>query len=1046
MYEKSNLKFEEKEFSNPTKQYRGAPFWAWNSKLERTELLKQIEYFNEMGMGGFHIHSRIGLETEYLGEEFLEHVKACVDAARQKGMFVYLYDEDRWPSGFGGGRVTKNIEFRSRYLVFTSIRNEERNIKEHTYSSTMKTKAKADGVLLGAYQVNLEKGCLQSYSRCKDADIQGDNVWYLYEELAEKSPWYNNESYVDTLNPKAIEKFVEVTHEKYKAFLGEEFGKMLPSIFTDEPQFPHKTTLAFPEQKGDVILPYTDAFPTFYYNLYHEDFFDTLPEIMFETVDNSGLTARYRYHNAIAELFAVSYVDTIGAWCRKNNILLTGHMMMEENLEGQTKALGEVMRSYRSFGLPGIDMLCDRREYSTVKQAASAAHQYGHPGVVSEMYGVTDWDFDFRHHKLAGDWQACLGVTLRVPHLAWYSMKGEAKRDLPASIFYQSPWYKEYQMLEDYYARINTVMTRGLPRVKIAVIHPIETYWIYYGPASQTLDKREELEKRFADLIEWLLFSQLDFDFIAESLLTDLYQNSDDNKFHVGKMKYDVVIVPGLETIRTNTLKTLAEFSKRAGDVVVMGKFPEYMDGIKNTEGMEVLRKCKQIEYSKHSLVNYLEQYRDIEIRTEDGKRADCFIYQMREEHGTGYLFIANGKKIEGWSAFPGGKEEWYTEENPIPKIISLRITGEWTTERLNTMTGEITPEKSNQQNGYTYLDFQLYEHDSILLRLQASKKNVEIEKQKINMIEKEKLITREPVKYETEEDNVLMLDQADYCLDNGAWGGREELLQIDNILRKQLGYPLKTEAYAQPWAVEKKCFNVLHNLKLKFEIMSDIDIPEVRLAVEDAESKELILNGRKVTKKMGQYYVDHDIKTVWLHGIVQGKNILEIHMPYHEKTNIEWSYLLGKFGVIVHGAGSHMVPLPSQLCFGDIAVQGFPFYGGNLDYSVEAETEEGTYYIDISHYSGALIGITVDGRDIGNIAFSPYLLKIGKLKKGVHKFKITLFGNRRNTFGAVHNSDKRERWYGPDAWRTNGEKWSYEYQIKAMGILQTPKLLKVLP
>ncbi len=78
-------------------------------------------------------------------------------------------------------------------------------------------------------------------------------------------------------------------------------------------------------------------------------------------------------------------------------------------------------------------MLCDRREFTTAKQAQSAAHQFGYPGVLSELYGVTNWDFDFRGHKLQGDWQAALGVTVRVPHLSWVSMGGEAKRDYPAS-------------------------------------------------------------------------------------------------------------------------------------------------------------------------------------------------------------------------------------------------------------------------------------------------------------------------------------------------------------------------------------------------------------------------------------------------------------------------------------------------------------------------------------------------------------------------------------------------------------------------------------
>lgn len=95
----------ESQFKNPPSEFRGAPFWSWNCKLEKEELLRQIDIYQEMGIGGFHIHCRTGLETPYLGEEFMGYVKDSVDKAKAEDMKVWLYDEDRWPSGFGGGLV-----------------------------------------------------------------------------------------------------------------------------------------------------------------------------------------------------------------------------------------------------------------------------------------------------------------------------------------------------------------------------------------------------------------------------------------------------------------------------------------------------------------------------------------------------------------------------------------------------------------------------------------------------------------------------------------------------------------------------------------------------------------------------------------------------------------------------------------------------------------------------------------------------------------------------------------------------------------------------
>ena len=81
-------------FKNPTSEYRGTPFWAWNCKLNKELLTRQIEYLKEMGFGGFHMHSRSGMATEYLSEDFFELVKACADKAKKEDMLAYLYDED----------------------------------------------------------------------------------------------------------------------------------------------------------------------------------------------------------------------------------------------------------------------------------------------------------------------------------------------------------------------------------------------------------------------------------------------------------------------------------------------------------------------------------------------------------------------------------------------------------------------------------------------------------------------------------------------------------------------------------------------------------------------------------------------------------------------------------------------------------------------------------------------------------------------------------------------------------------------------------------
>lgn len=360
-----------------------------------------------MGLGGFHMHVRTGLQNDYLSDEYMELVKVCVQKAKDENMLAWLYDEDRWPSGSAGGLVTKNVRFRARQLVFTPF-----------------YEGNEPGNLLACYDVTLDtEGFLSSYRRIeKDAAATGDK-WYAFLRIRRPDSWYNNQTYVDTLNKKAIERFIEVTHERYKAAVADEFDKTVPAIFTDEPQFSGKRVLNNSFDKMEILLPWTDQVPAMYEALYGSDIFSTLPELFWDQPDGKISVARYHYHDMISELFARAFADTVGQWYEENNIALTGHMMEEPTLQSQTAALGEAMCSYRAFQLPGIDMLFNNHEFTTAKQAQSASHQFGREGVLSELYGVTGWDCDFRTYKYQGDWQAALGVTVRVPHLSWYSKR-----------------------------------------------------------------------------------------------------------------------------------------------------------------------------------------------------------------------------------------------------------------------------------------------------------------------------------------------------------------------------------------------------------------------------------------------------------------------------------------------------------------------------------------------------------------------------------------------------------------------------------------------
>ncbi|RFT79701.1 hypothetical protein DX903_12240, partial [Adlercreutzia equolifaciens] len=174
---------------------------------------------------------------------------------------------------------------------------------------------------------------------------------------------------------------------------------------------------------------------------------------------------------------------------------------------------------------PGVDVLTEKNDnWWIVKQIASVARQLDKKWVLSELYGCTGWQMDLEDYKQVGDWQALFGINLRCPHLSWYTMKGEAKRDYPASIFFQSAWYPEYRNLEDYFSRINVLMADADPVCGVLVINPIESVWARSrSGAFRGLESVREginrLEERYRDTFRILTDKHIDFDYGEEDIL-----------------------------------------------------------------------------------------------------------------------------------------------------------------------------------------------------------------------------------------------------------------------------------------------------------------------------------------------------------------------------------------------------------------------------------------------------------------------------------------------------------------------------------------------
>jgi hypothetical protein len=189
----------------------------------------------------------------------------------------------------------------------------------------------------------------------------------------------------------------------------------------------------------------------------------------------------------------------------------------------------------------------------------------------------------------------------------------------------------------------------------------------------------------------------------------------------------------------------------------------------------------------------------------------------------------------------------------------------------------------------------------------------------------------------EMSEPNVPLLDYAEYKLaTDESWNNMEEVLRIDNIVRSRLGFPLKLEAYKQPWSIPESDRKTVATLELCFQIFSEIDLEVAHLAMEDPESATISLNGREISAaSLDGWWVDKAIRRFPIQdGIRKGTNELLIQIPFGLLTNVERVYILGSFGVRSSGRHVVLVPEPATIRFGDWTRQELSFYAGNATYN----------------------------------------------------------------------------------------------------------------
>ena len=510
------------------REYAPVPFWSWNNKIEPDECKRQIRQMKEIGFGGFIIHARAGLKTEYLGEEWFSCVKACIDEAKKLDMCIWIYDEFGYPSGFVGGALLNDERNRAEYLEY-------------------EVRADFD---ITAFAVYIQKdGIYQRVEKSTEADC--------YHTIYKRRSPCN----VDILNPDVVSLFIDKTYEAYYKHFAEEFGKTIRGFFTDEPQYYRYAT-----PYTSVLEKEMESVKDGLIHLFHSE--------------KNDYAFRVKYYQTMNRLYTENYYKRLYDWCESHGCQLTGHTVEEPHLFSQMWGSAGAMPSYRYSHVAGIDHLCQAMDgVMDEVQVESVAAQFGIKQVMSESFACTGYDANFRTLKYIADHQYAQGVNYLVVHLMNYSLQGMGYKDHPQTFSSHAAWWSDFAVFNDYFTKLGYIFANTQRQVNVLLVHPMQDCYLTYD---RKQDKKSvlESEENFYALSKDLAEQGIAFHYADETLLQDS-GSVRGNAFVVGEKSYDYVILPNRKSINAITQTLLSEFVEAGGKLCVLGEYPEYTQGEK---------------------------------------------------------------------------------------------------------------------------------------------------------------------------------------------------------------------------------------------------------------------------------------------------------------------------------------------------------------------------------------------------------------------------------------------------------------------------------
>ena len=547
----NGVKEMEHDFAVPPAEYASHILWGWEGAMDAKIMKSDLDLMQSVGTRVINIEPGYDFPYEYLSEGWWKMIKLAVKEAKSRGMKVWLIDDAKYPSGFAGGKFSRE---RPDLKMWALVKLDETVEVKAGKNDTIQVPAGAVSAIATAVgQPNREL-------EIKDGKVvlnAGIHDWtVLFAGYAHKSGdtravnlanrGKDTTNFLhDHLNPEAVDQFIAWTHEAAKKALGKEMGTTVMGFRGDEPEYMYtpwtpKIIETFIEKKGYDPTPYFASF-----------FAPTRTEM--------EKRVKADYWDVWSEMFADNFFKRQADWHDANGVAHITHLNNEHIMPVNIDANGSFFRVLNRVQIPGVDVISGHVSIGTdndfPKLASSVAHVYGRPRAFSETMGAISNSEEATRQVLG--YQFVRGINY-FEYNFWSSKSQTAER------LAQKPHFKKFA---DYINRTSYMLSQGVPGARVAMYYPTLSMWLDNNAVYWNL----------SNLSQMLMRHQVDFDYIEDDGFFEALTVGPGYLENKSGQKYYTLIIPPTDVISKKAWAVIDEFVKMGGKLLFWGSRPNYL-------------------------------------------------------------------------------------------------------------------------------------------------------------------------------------------------------------------------------------------------------------------------------------------------------------------------------------------------------------------------------------------------------------------------------------------------------------------------------------